>query len=143
MADDSVTVRFATDVPPPVEQRVVRSRFDFEATVARLRTAIAETDLFVLHEIDPQAILARSGFSIREARQLLFFHPRYMVRLLALDPSAIVEVPLKLVVLRMPDGSVTVRHTRVEALVARHPALEPLVRELTGIYEQLLATVAE
>ena len=32
------------------------------------------------------------------AGQLLFFHPRHVVRILAADPAALLEVPLKFIV---------------------------------------------
>ena len=67
----------------------------FDEVLERLRQAIVAADLMVLHEIDPQAILARKGYGIGRARQLLFFHPRLMARLLAADPSALLEAPLK------------------------------------------------
>lgn len=55
---------------------------------ARLRQAIEAADLWVLHEIDAQMLLRRSGYAIGAARQILFFHSRLMARLLAADPAA-------------------------------------------------------
>lgn len=72
--------------------------------VARLRAAIEANDLWVLHEIDPQAIVRKGGYAIPGARQILCFHPRLMVRLLAADPSAILEVPLKFALLEEAGG---------------------------------------
>jgi hypothetical protein len=44
--------------------------------------------MWVLHEINPQMLLARGGVEIGAARQILFFHPAIMARLLAADSSA-------------------------------------------------------
>ena len=77
--------------------------------VAALRSAITARDLWVLHEIDPQALLRRSGMAIGPGRQILFFHLRYVARLLAADPAAIGEAPLKVVLLELPGGLATVR----------------------------------
>lgn len=77
----------------------------FNDVLTRLRSAILETDLWLLNEIDPQALLHRGGYEIPAARQLLFFHPRLMVRLLAGDSAAILEAPLKFAVLEEEGGT--------------------------------------
>ncbi|GLQ90910.1 DUF302 domain-containing protein [Dyella flagellata] len=127
----------------PAHQKIVTSAYHFEATLERLRQAIAERDLWVIQEINPQMLLERSGYSILPARQLLFFHPRYVVRLLAIDPSAVAEIPLKMVVLQMPDGSVTVRHSDVQSLLGRYPGLTALAGELAEISQDLMRVVAQ
>ena len=124
-------------------QKVVTSVLGFEATLERLKLALAEQDLWVIHEINPQMLLERGGYSILPARQLLFFHPRYAARLLAGDLNAIAEIPLKLIILQMPDGSVTVRHNDVIVLFERYPKLAALAGELAGIYRTLLKAIAD
>src|SRR5436309_11327927 len=56
--------------------------------VSQLRKAIEASGLWVLQEIDPQSLLHRGGYAIGAARQILFFHPRLMARVLAADPAA-------------------------------------------------------
>ena len=85
-------------VSVPGFQTVVHSRLGFGDTLARLQQALSAHDLWLIHEIDPQMLLARGGYDIAPARQLLFFHPRYAARLLVTDPAAVPEIPLKLVV---------------------------------------------
>jgi uncharacterized protein (DUF302 family) len=125
----------------PQFQSVVVSVLEFEATVARLKQAITDLDLWLINEINPQILLDRGGYAIQSARQLLFFHPRYLVRLLGADPAAVVEIPLKLVVLQMPDGSVSVRHSRVEELLSRYRGMSELAAELAQISSKLVATI--
>jgi uncharacterized protein (DUF302 family) len=108
--------------------------------VAHLRDAIEAANLWVLHEIDPQALLKRGGYRIAAARQVLFFHPRYVARLLGADPSALLEVPLKFVMLELPDGTVALRWSDPAALFARYrsSALENLGRELSDLCDQIV-----
>ncbi len=141
MTDMLQTVFSATASSPPF-QAVVTSTLDFEGTLARLKQGIEAADLWLIQEIDPRMLLRRGGYLIAPARQLLFFHPRYVVRLLAADPAAVVEIPLKLVVLQMPDGSVTVRHADVRAQLDRYPGMQALADELATISARLLASVA-
>lgn len=138
-----VVVEYALPVSTPAFQHVHRSRFLFDDTVDRLKQAIHAEDLLLIHEIDPQMLLRRSGYKINATRQLLFFHPRYMSRLLAIDANALIEAPLKLVVMEMPDNSVTVRHLDVASLFARYKGLDALAIELSSICRRLVETVAE
>jgi uncharacterized protein (DUF302 family) len=124
-------------------QAVVTSALEFEATITRLKQAIAAMDLWLISEVDPQMFLERGGYAIQPARQLFFFHPRYAVRILGSDPSAFVEIPLKLVVLQMPDGSVTVRCNDVEGLLSRYKDLAGLAAELAEISRNLMMTVCQ
>jgi uncharacterized protein (DUF302 family) len=125
MATPLSDVDYAPASSPPF-QSVVISVLDFEATVAILKQAVTEMDLWLINEVNPQMLLERGGYAIQPARQLFYFHPRYLVRLLGADPGALVEIPLKLVVLQMPDGSVTVRHNHVEGLLSRYKGLSGL-----------------
>jgi uncharacterized protein (DUF302 family) len=128
---------------PPEFQHVVISALSFDATVDRLKRALQEHDLWLIQEIDPQMLLQRGGYHIYPTRQLLFFHPRYMARLLALDPNALIEAPLKLVVMQTPDGKVTVRFMAFEMTFGRYDTLTELTKELATLCQRLVQTVTE
>ncbi len=122
-------------------QRSIICAHPLPDVVARLREAIEAADLWVLHEIDPQALLERGGYAIRPARQILFFHPPLMARLLAADPAALIEAPLKFAVLDLPDGAVSVRWNDPAAAFARYgnAALTTLGQEFASVCEQIAA----
>lgn len=102
--------------------------------VARLRSAIEAAGLWVLHEIDPQALLRKGGYAIPGARQILFFHPRLMVRLLEADSAAILEVPLKYALLE-EAGAVRLRWLDPKAAFAKYRN-----EELTEFGNELAST---
>ena len=133
-------VSYGLVLPPPGEA-VATSAVDFEATLARLKEAIAAHDLWLIHEINPQMLLARDGHGIEPARQLLFFHPRYVTRLLAANPAALVEIPLKVAVLQMPDGRVLIRYGDIEAQLMRYPGMAALAAELAGVLRDIVASL--
>jgi len=140
--DDALTrVHYAVAAQHPAFQRVLDSPFVLDETVERLKRAMEEADVWLVHEINPQVLLKRGGFSIAGARQLLFFHPRYMVQILERDPSAVIEAPLKLVVMETPDARVTVRCLDVAAQFARYPTLTELGRQLDGLCQRLLGVL--
>jgi uncharacterized protein (DUF302 family) len=125
-------------------QRAIVAGMPFEATLASIRAVLSELDLWIIHEIDPQMLLQRAGYAIDRTRQILFFHPRYMVRVLAADPSALPEAPLKIVVMEGAED-VTVRWPEPEAHFARYgdDRLAKLGRELGLIYATIAARLAK
>ena len=125
----------------PRHHRRVASVHPFDESVARLKTAIERADLWLIHEIDPQLLLRRGGFAIARARQLFFFHPRLMVRLLAADPGGLPEVPLKLVVTEDADGSCFVTSVLPSFSFAPYPRLADLSAELSTLCTSLISSV--
>ena len=99
----------------PTHQEVIVSRFDFEETLVQLRQAIANTGVWLIQEINPQMFLARAGYAIQPVRQLFYFHPRYVVKMLPIDPASFPEIPLKLVILETPgrSGHSATQHGRI------------------------------
>lgn len=122
----------------PLFQHIRASSLTLEQAVAALKTAIEAADVWVLHEIDPQALLRRGGIEIEPARQLLFFHPRYMKRLLDADPAAVLEAPLKFAVLTEGGRLVARWYDPVQSF-ARYGvgALDELAGELAALCEQI------
>jgi uncharacterized protein (DUF302 family) len=112
-----------------------------EEVVTRLKEGIVAADLWVLHEINPQMILHRGGYDIGPARQILFFHPRLMSRLLAADSAALLEAPLKFAVIGFPDGRTELRWIDPRQAFARYDsqALIALGNELARICESIVA----
>lgn len=110
------------------------------AVVYRLRAAIEAADLWVLHEIDPQALLRRGGYAIGAAIQILFFHPRFVARMMAADPAALLEAPLKIALLELPDRTVALRWLDPKPAFARYgrPELETLGQELAAVCEGIV-----
>lgn len=110
------------------------SQRPFPEVLAALRQAIDQAGMKVLHEIDPQGALRSIDQMIGGALLLFFFHPQLLARLLGIDCSAIVEAPLKLAVLEMPDGSVSIRAADPAIALGRYgnPALAGFGQELSA-----------
>lgn len=117
----------------------------FEDVLIRLRHAIEAAGLWVLHEIDPQKVLQRGGHDIGPARQILFFHPDLMVRLLQANPAALLEAPLKLAVMQQPDGTVTIRWHDPAVAFGRYgnPVLTDMGQDLASRCGQIVTAIQE
>ena len=142
MPENLKPIRYAEPTGASPQQRVAHSSFPFEDTLVRLKVAIQAEGLLLLHEIDTQMILGRGGYAIPSTRQLFFFHPRYMVRLLEADPSAVMEAPLRLLVMELPDASVVVRCPDPGVALAPYAGLADLGSELSLLLQRILATVS-
>ena len=122
-------------------QWTARSPHDFDQTIARLKEAIAAQDLWLIAEIDPRMLLARAGLAIQPARQLLFFHPRYMERLLRADARALQEVPVKIVVMADASGHVVMRGPEMRAAFDRYADARSLGEELSMLCGKIVAAL--
>ncbi len=142
--DELTPVVYANQPLDVAGQCAVPSAHDFETTVSRLVKAIADADLRLIHEIDPQAQLRKGGFAIEPTHQFLFFHPRFMARILTADPRAAIETPLKFTVMTLADGSVLLRYADPLATFGPYAGLEGLGRELSEICAgRLAAAIAD
>jgi uncharacterized protein (DUF302 family) len=119
----------------------ITSAYGFAPTVERLQQAIAQAGFLVIHVINTQQILASQGIEIAGLIQILYFHPRYMQRLLAASPAAVIEAPLKLLVREGADGSVQVVHHQPTALFGRYPGVEAVGVELEAVVGALIQTL--
>jgi uncharacterized protein (DUF302 family) len=121
-------------------QRSLSCTLTVSDAVALLHDAIEAADLWVLHDIDPQALLKRGGYSIAASRQLLFFHPRFVARLLAADPAALLETPFRFAALSLP-GRVTMVSWIDPALMFaryRNAILADLGQELSVLCDEIV-----
>lgn len=109
--------------------------------VAHLRNAIEAEGVWVLHEINPQMLLARGGYAIDAARQILFFHPDLMARLLTADSAALIEALLKFALTQAGEGQVMIRWSDTAAAFARYgnEDLAQLGRDLAALTDRILA----
>jgi uncharacterized protein (DUF302 family) len=126
-------------------QRALSCTLPVEEVVTRLKKRIIAADLWVLHEINPQMLLHRGGYDIGPTRQILFFHPRLMSRLLAADSAALLEAPLKFAVIGFPVGRTELRWLDPGQAFARYgsPALAMLGEELAGVCEGIVAGLGD
>ena len=122
-------------------QRIRTCALSVPDVATLLLEGIEAADLWILHEIDLQMLLRWGGYAISPAREILFFHPRFMARLLVADPAAFLEVPLKFAILELADGGVVTRWADPAAAFARYqnPALADLGRELAQICDEIVA----
>ena len=112
----------------------------FDEVVTSLRKEIDGAGLRVLQEIDPQKALQGIGQSIGGSRLIFFFHPTHVVTVLETDWTAMVEAPLKLLVMELPEGSVSVRMADPATAFGRYgnSGLADFGKELSTTCQQII-----
>ena len=62
-------------------ERIVYS--PFETVYTQLKENILAEGFLILHEIDTQSIVSKHGIIIKPLKQILFFHPNYIQKIVA------------------------------------------------------------
>ena len=127
----------------PESQAMVNSDFDFGDTVELLTAAIEEQNLMVVKEIDAQKMLKMVNKKVGGMKQLLFFHPRYMKRIIEINPQGTIEPPFKIAVMERPDGKVIVKYIKPSSLLGKYAGLEDLGTELDGVVGLIVKSVMQ
>ncbi len=83
------------------------SAYDFEVTVARLTSAIAQAGLKLFARIDHAAAAQEFGLEMPPTIVLIYGHPKGGTPIMLANPDAALDLPLKLLVRRREDGKVS------------------------------------
>lgn len=112
----------------------------FDTVLSEARTALTDNGWLLLHEINPQQILAGHGYIFPKARQLFFFHPQYLYTLWQQDAGAVMEAPLKLLLQEITPEQTAVRYLDIDTHFNGYtPEITPIVE---AIKKQLAPVIA-
>lgn len=93
----------------PSSVLTLKSTYDFDTTIARLKTALATVGAEVFADVDQREAAETAGLSLRRTRLILFGNPKAGTPVMAANPHAAVELPLRMVVWEDDEG-----HTRLD-----------------------------
>ena len=119
------------------------SAYDFNDTVEILAAAIEEENLMLIKEIDAQKMLKMVDKKVGGMKQLLFFHPRYMKRIIETNPLGSIEPPLKLVIMERPDKKVIIKYIKPTHLFSQYQGLESIGEELEDVVHKISLAVQQ
>ncbi|WP_296663268.1 DUF302 domain-containing protein [Paraburkholderia sp.] len=97
------------------------SAYDVDTTLAKLKTALTTAGAVVFADVDQRAAAAQVGLQLRRTRFILFGNPKAGTPVMAANPHAALELPLRLVVWEDDE-----RRTHVDYY--------DVARPLTGLY---------
>lgn len=120
---------------------VTMSRYSFAETVDILKGAIEEQNLMVIHVIDGQKMLRMAGKKVKGMKQIFYFHPKYMRRVMEANKEATIQIPLKFIVMEKPDGKVVVRYFMPSKVLGSYAGEEAIAKELDGLVNNIIKEV--
>lgn len=128
----------------PPARELVESKYNFQATLERLRTAIRANKIGLVNRANAQAGANSIGVKIRGNQVWGLFAPRFAVRMLEASIEAGIEAPLRLYITENDAGLVTVSYVKPTVVFAPYEIadLNAMAVELDGLFERVTETVA-
>ncbi len=123
------------------ERRVTTvSRAPFAKVVSALEQAIADEHMALVCHADAQKGAAARGVAIKGNQVLMVFRNDLAVRLLAADPAAGFEAPIRIYIYENVDGTATVSYVPPSAVFApyKHPDVQAVAAELDPIFKTIV-----
>jgi uncharacterized protein (DUF302 family) len=116
------------------------SRAPFPKVAEALERAISEEKMGLVCQANAQRAAAGRGVTIKGNQVLMVFRNDFAVRLLAADPRAGFEAPIRIYLYENPDGTATVSYVPPSAVFApyRNPEVQAIGAELDPIFKAIV-----
>lgn len=118
----------------------MKSTAPFARVAEALERAITEEKMGLVCHANAQRAAASRGVAIKGNQVLMVFRNDFAVRLLAAEPVAGFEAPIRIYVHENPDGTATVSYIPPSVLFApyRHAEVQAVGRELDVIFKTIV-----
>jgi uncharacterized protein (DUF302 family) len=118
----------------------VKSAAPFGRVAEALERTITDEKMGLVCHANAQRAAAGRGVTIKGNQVLMVFRNDFAVRLLAADPAAGFEAPIRIYVYENADGTATVSYLPPSAVFAqyRHPEVQAVARELDPIFKAIV-----
>jgi uncharacterized protein (DUF302 family) len=118
------------------------SRAPFPKVAEALEKAVAEHKMALVCHANAQKGAAGRGVTIKGNQVLMVFRNDIAVRLLAAEPQAGFEAPIRIYVYENADGTATVSYVPPSAVFApyKHPEVKAVAAELDPIFKAIVDT---
>jgi uncharacterized protein (DUF302 family) len=98
----------------------VKSSYDFQETIARLKKDIAAKGIRFFSEIDQTELAAGAGIKLNPSTLLVFGNPPLGTQFITANPNAGLDWPVRLLVTQDNTGAVWTVYTDFAWIAARH-----------------------
>ncbi len=118
----------------------MKSTAPFAKVAEALERAVTDENMGLVCHANAQRAAAGRGVTIKGNQVLMVFRNDFAVRLLAADPAAGFEAPIRIYVYENGDGSATVSYLPPSAVFGpyRHPEVQAVARELDPIFKAIV-----
>jgi uncharacterized protein (DUF302 family) len=111
----------------------VSSPHTVEETLQRLKTLLRAAQVTVFATVDHSGEAAKAGVRMRPTKLLIFGNPKAGPPVMLASPSAVIDLPLKVLVWGNEHGQVRASSNSPESLQKRHDMPSELFKNLTGV----------
>ena len=118
----------------------MKSAAPFGRVAEALERAVTDEKMGLVCHANAQRAAAGRGVTIKGNQVLMVFRNDFAVRLLAADPAAGFEAPVRIYIYENADGTATVAYVPPSVGFApyRHPEVQAVVRELDPIFKAIV-----
>jgi uncharacterized protein (DUF302 family) len=118
----------------------VKATAPFGRVAEALERAVTDEKMALVCHGNAQRGAAGRGITIKGNQVLMVFRNDFAVRLLAADPAAGFEAPIRIYVYENPDGTATVSYIPPSAVFApyRHAEVQAIARELDVVFKTII-----
>ena len=119
--------------------RTLTSHHPFEETIDRLQTLLIEKSITLFALVDHAGEAREVGLSMPPTKLLIFGSPRAGTPLMLAAPSIALDLPLKILVAKQPDGAVQLSWNDPAWLRQRHSLpeeMQPVLAAVEAIAKQ-------
>lgn len=135
----ATTLTFA-QMKPMDGSKMAMSKHSFSETVDLVKSAIEDQNLMVIKEIDGQKMMRMAGKQTKGMKQLFFMSPKYMRKVTEANKMAVIQIPLKLIIMENNKG-VVIRYFSPSTLLANYKGTEAVAKELDGLVANIITEV--
>ncbi len=112
---------------------VLRSQRTVEEVITRLKQMMAARNLKIFAELDFSGDAAADGIALRPTRMLVAGSPKAGTPLIEAEPTAAIDLPLKVLVWSDGEGHTSVAYNDPQYLVRRHGLPPELMGNIAGL----------
>ena len=123
----AMTAQAETFAQRPSSVLTLQSKYDFQTTVSRLKAALSSHGITLFADIDQSSAATTAGLSLRPTRLFLFGNPKAGTPVMAANPHAALELPLKAVVWEDSEHGVHVDYQDVTTTLGSDYKVDPQV----------------
>jgi len=102
------------------EPVIVKSSNSFEVTLKKLKDAIKSKGMNIVFEANHQNMMKMVGIESKNSIALGFAKPQTAAKLLSIEPRAALEMPMRIAVRELDDGSIVVIYYRPSYLLGHY-----------------------
>jgi len=137
----ATTLTFA-QMKPMDGSKTAMSKHSFSETVNKVKGAIEDQNFMIIKEIDGQKMMRMAGKQTKGMKQLFFMSPKFMRKVAEANKMAVIQIPLKLIVMENNKG-VMIRYFLPSTLLANYKGTEAVAKQLDSMVVNIIAEVTK